>query len=181
MSKRYVPKTWEEAIKYYSCENYEAEIQADIMETFQEFKCPWCGQYWEEDRDRSYIRTREIDKCGNCRRQFSWRHGTIFVDSALPLWQWCVIIWYVANNEKTSSYEPRRRMGMRQETSWGLIKKIKEHIKTDARFREWVFGEWSWFQKYKIESSIGRNPDSPPALPGLGRITPNLCGRAGCA
>lgn len=152
MSQRYVPETWEDAIAYYSDEGWELDVKISIIEHFQKWECPRCGHFHEDEEYCYYIRTREIDKCRKCLRQFSWRHGTIFVDSALPLWKWCVVIWHVVNAEKTNSYEVHRRIGIQQKTAWELIKKIRERLQADEKFHKWVYGEWSWFRVCKESS-----------------------------
>lgn len=150
MSKRYVPETWEDAIDYYAPYKqggFGNDIEMDIMDYFQEWKCPRCGQEWDKDKDKYYISTRRIDKCAKCHYQFSWRIGTVFQGAKLPLWKYCVAIWHIVNSKKPNSSELSRRIGIQQCAAWYLIKYLQCMLEESDKFHEWVYSEWSWFQE----------------------------------
>lgn len=61
--------------------------------------------------------TRSILRCKDCRKQFSYKVGTIFEDSPLGLDKWFVAVWSVANCKNgISSHELGRALGVTQKT-----------------------------------------------------------------
>ena len=58
--------------------------------------CPFCGESGKIQR----YKTRLIYKCGDCRKQFSVRKGTIFEESRLPLRKWFATAWLITSNRK---------------------------------------------------------------------------------
>src|SRR5438445_435476 len=47
-----------------------------------------------------YTLAGEWHKCGDCKKKFSVRHDTIFVDSKLPLRKWYAAIFLVTSHKK---------------------------------------------------------------------------------
>lgn len=157
MSQLYVPESWQDAIEYYSEPDWEIEIKTHIQSHFQDFKCPGCGADWEDEAEKEtrwYNQKRDTDTCKICRRNWNWRTGTIFHCSYLPLWKWCVAIWYVVNTPMPTTLELPKKIAVSRATSWRLINLIKEHLQSDEKFREWVFGERSWFRVYTGDYSL---------------------------
>ena len=72
--------------------------------------CPHCGStkvYNFSDR-RSH-------KCGDCRKRFSIRVGTIFEDSKLPLRKWFMAIFLITSHKKgIASTQLARDVGVTQ-------------------------------------------------------------------
>src|SRR2546421_1124921 len=61
----------------------------------------------------SFIKTRLMWTCLDCRKQFSVTVGTIFEDSAVPLDKWLVAMWMLANCKNgVSSYEVARALSV---------------------------------------------------------------------
>lgn len=116
-----LPKTLQEAIKYFSdnetCINFVASLRwADGVPV-----CPKC-----EAVETSYISTRNVWKCKECKKQFSVKVGTIFEDSALKLDKWLVAIWLIANAKNgISSYELHRALGITQKSAWFVLHRIR--------------------------------------------------------
>src|SRR6185369_17434796 len=74
------------------------------------------------------IRTRKMLKCKNpeCKKQFSYKVGTIFEDSPLGLDKWFVAVWSVANCKNgISSHELARTLGVTQKTAWFMLHRIR--------------------------------------------------------
>src|SRR5688572_27356681 len=72
--------------------------------------CPHCNE-----TRVSYLRSRRIWKCLECRKQFSVKVGTIFEDSPLGLDKWLPALWLLANAKNgISSYELHRALGVTQ-------------------------------------------------------------------
>lgn len=73
-----------------------------------------------------FLKTRRIWKCGECRRQFSVKVGTVFEDSPLGLNKWLPALWLLANAKNgISSYELARALGVTQKTGWFMLGRIR--------------------------------------------------------
>jgi transposase-like protein len=88
--------------------------------------CPRCGGEWP-----SFLTTRRIWKCRQCRKQFSVKVGTIFEDSPLGLDKWLPALWLLANCKNgISSYELARALGVTQKTAWFMLSRIRLAMQT---------------------------------------------------
>ena len=88
--------------------------------------CPRCG-----GEKPSYLKTRRIWKCRDCREQFSVKVGTIFEDSPLGLDKWLPALWMLANCKNgISSYELARNLGVTQKTAWFMLGRIRLAMQT---------------------------------------------------
>lgn len=90
--------------------------------------CPECGS------DRiGKIKTRHLLRCRECRKQFSYKVGTIFEDSPLGLDKWFVAVWCIANcRNGISSHELARAIGVTQKTAWFMLHRIREAMKCES-------------------------------------------------
>src|SRR5829696_1693623 len=105
-----------QAIKYFSdpliC--LEAVSKAKWADGPQ---CPRC-----ESKRLSFLKTRLMWTCLDCRKQFSVKVGTIFEDSAITLDKWLCAMWLVANCKNgVSSYEIARDLQVTQRTGWFML------------------------------------------------------------
>ena len=83
--------------------------------------CPRCG-----GENPSYLKTRRIWKCSKCRKQFSFKAGTVFEDSPIGLDKWLPALWMIANcRNGTSSWELHRAIGVTQKTAWFMLHRIR--------------------------------------------------------
>ena len=74
----------------------------------------------------SFLKTRMIWKCLDCRRQFSVKVGTLFEDSAVPLNKWLTAMWLVGNCKNgISSYEVGKDLRVTQRTAWFMLQRIR--------------------------------------------------------
>ncbi len=72
------------------------------------------------------IKTRNLMRCKDCRKQFSSKVGTIFEDSPLGLDKWFVAVWAIANCKNgISSHELGRTIGVTQKTAWFMLHRIR--------------------------------------------------------
>lgn len=85
--------------------------------------CPLCGS-----RRKIYRVERSLGyKCGDCKKQFSVRKGTIFEESRLPLSKWFVTAWLIAANRKgIASTQLAREIGVTQKTAWFMLGRWRE-------------------------------------------------------
>lgn len=88
--------------------------------------CPTC-----EGTEHSYLKTRRLWKCKNCKRQFSVKVGTIFEDSPIGLDKWLAAIWLIANSKNgISSHELGRSIGLTQKSSWFVLHRVRLAMQT---------------------------------------------------
>lgn len=73
------------------------------------------------------IKTRNMLRCKDCRKQFSYKVGTIFEDSPLGLDKWLVAVWCIANMKNgISSHELARALGVQQKSAWFMLHRIRK-------------------------------------------------------
>jgi transposase-like protein len=65
-------------------------------------------------------------KCRTCRKQFTFKVGSIFEDSKIPLSKWCMAIALICSSKKAmSSHQIHRMIGVTQKTSWFMMHRIR--------------------------------------------------------
>jgi transposase-like protein len=119
------------AVKYFSdltiCNRYMRKIKwpnGDVC-------CPKCGSV-----NIGEISTRSMLKCRDCKKQFSYKVGTIFEDSPLGLDKWFVAVWAIANAKNgISSCELARALDVTQKTAWFMLHRVREAM-TSKTFRK---------------------------------------------
>ena len=135
--------------------------------------CPVC-----QSKRLSFLKTRLLWKCLECRKQFSVKVGTIFEDSAIGLDKWLTAMWLVANCKNgISSYEVARDLKVTQRTAWfmlhriryamhtGSINKMTGTVEADETF---IGGKARFMHKHKREEKIrGRGPIGKAIVFGL--------------
>lgn len=83
--------------------------------------CPRC-----DSKRLSFLNTRLMWKCLDCKKQFSVKVGTIFEDSPVGLDKWMCAMWLVANCKNgVSSYEVARDLTVTQATAWFMLHRIR--------------------------------------------------------
>jgi transposase-like protein len=121
------PKTLMECIRYFSDPDACVEFVA-AMRWLDGVVCPHCG-----GRQHSYLKTRRIWKCRDCRKQFSVKAGTIFEDSPVPLDKWLMAVWMVVNCKNgVSSYEISRDLKVTQKTAWFMLGRIRLALQNNS-------------------------------------------------
>lgn len=125
LKERAAPKTLSEAIRFFA----DPDTALAFVVTLRwpsGVSCPRC----KADKP-SYLRSRRIWKCRECRRQFSVKVGTIFEDSPLGLDKWLPALWMLANSKNgISSYELGRALGVTQKTAWFMLGRIRLAMQT---------------------------------------------------
>ncbi len=90
--------------------------------------CPYCGstRVYNFSDDRNH-------KCGDCRKRFSIKVGTIFADTKLPLRQWFIAIWLITSHKKgVASAQLARDLGVTQKTAWFMTHRLRHAAKTKS-------------------------------------------------
>lgn len=90
--------------------------------------CPHCGS------TRVYHFSNKCShKCGDCRKRFSIRVGTIFEDSKLPLRKWLLAIWLITSHKKgIASTQLAKDIGVTQKSAWFMTHRLREAARTQS-------------------------------------------------
>jgi len=125
------PKSLIAAVRYFSdlavCNRYMKRIKWPDGKPV----CPHC-----QSENVTEIASRPILQCRACRKQCSFKTGTIFEDSPLGLDKWFPAVWSVANAKNgISSHELARALGVTQKTAWFMTHRIREAM-TTGTFRK---------------------------------------------
>jgi transposase-like protein len=131
-----LPATLIEAVRHFSDIDTCNELMARIKWSDGKIACPHC------DSERiGKIETRKMLRCKDCRKQFSYKVGTIFEDSPLGLDKWFVAVWCIANAKNgISSCELARALGITQKSAWFLLHRVRLAMQTGS-FRKPLEGE----------------------------------------
>ncbi len=121
------PRTLREAILYFADADRALEFVVALRWP-NGVTCPRCG-----GESPSFLTTRRIWKCRECRKQFRVKVGTIFEDSPLGLDKWLPALWLLANAKNgISSYELARALGVTQKTAWFMLSRIRLAMQTKS-------------------------------------------------
>lgn len=109
-----------EAIRYFS----DPKVCVDTVAGVKWPNGPRCERC--KSKRLSFLTTRLMWKCLDCKKQFSVKVGTIFEDSAVSLDKWLTAMWMVANCKNgVSSYEVARAIDVTQKTAWFMLHRIR--------------------------------------------------------
>ena len=122
-----IPKTLLECSRYFSDPDVCVEFLA-AMRWKQGVECPHC-----KSKRHSYLKTRRIWKCSECKKQFSAKVGTVFEDSPVPLDKWMMVVWLVVNCKNgVSSWEIHRHLKVTQKTAWFMLHRVRLALKNNS-------------------------------------------------
>lgn len=117
-----------EAIRVFSDPKICLDVVAGAKWSARGPVCPRC-----ESKRLSFLRTRLMWKCLDCRKQFSVKVGTIFEDSPVGLDKWLCAMWMLANCKNgVSSYEIGRALKVTQATAWFMLQRIRHAMHTGS-------------------------------------------------
>lgn len=90
--------------------------------------CPLCNSV------RVYhFSDKRTHKCGDCRKRFSIKVGTIFEDSKIELRKWFIAIWLITSHKKgIASTQLAKDIGVTQKTAWFMTHRLRYAIKTQS-------------------------------------------------
>lgn len=175
-----------EAIRYFS----DPMVCLDSVSKVKWPKGPECPRC--QSKRLSFLKTRLMWTCLQCRKQFSVKVGTIFEDSPIGLDKWMCTMWLLANCKNgVSSYEIARDLKVTQKTAWfmlhriryaqhtGSVNKMTGTIEADETF---IGGKARFMHAHKRAEKIhGRGPDGKAIVLGLleretGRVRTSVIG-----
>jgi transposase-like protein len=92
--------------------------------------CPHCKSEAKIYELKGKSTRESLHKCGDCRKQFTVRVGTIFEDSHIPLHEWLQAIFLLASSKKgISSHQLHRTLQITYKSAWFLSHRIREAMK----------------------------------------------------
>lgn len=119
------PQDLLEAIRYFSDLDIATEFVAKLRWPAGP-TCPECG-----GKDYSYLKSRRVWKCKDCKKQYSVKVGSIFEGSPLGFDKWLPALWMVANCKNgISSHEMARSLGVTQKSAWFMLHRIRLAMQT---------------------------------------------------
>jgi transposase-like protein len=143
------PLTLQKAIAHFSDPENAFQAAVEFRWPGSNVTCPRCGE-----AKHSFIKTRRIWFCYVCKKQFTVKVGTIMEDSPIGLDKWMIALWMLVNCKNgVSSYELAKNIGVRQNSAWFMLHRIREAMKDD-RTHKFGFGG----PVESDETFIGPNP-----------------------
>jgi transposase-like protein len=116
-----LPKTLQEAVSYFSDPQRTFDYAVKLRWPDGKVTCPRCDSI-----EHSFITTRRIWFCKDCKKQFTVKVGTIFEDSALGMDKWMIAVWLIVNAKNgISSYEVARALGVTQKSAWFMMHRVR--------------------------------------------------------
>lgn len=115
------PETLTGAVKYFADADRSLNFVAAVRWPDGKATCPCC-----KSSNVSFMISRRIWNCRDCKKQFSVKVGTIFEDSPLGLDKWLPAFWMIVNAKNgISSHELGRALGVTQKTAWFMLHRIR--------------------------------------------------------
>jgi transposase-like protein len=143
------PETLQQAIAMFSDPETAFQAAVEFRWPGGNVTCPRCG-----GSKHSFVKTRRLWFCYDCKKQFTVKVGTIMEDSPIGVDKWMTAIWMLANCKNgISSYELAKNIGVRQNTAWFMLHRIREAMR-DERTHKFGFGG----PVESDETYIGPNP-----------------------
>jgi len=116
-----LPKTLQQAVAFFSDPQKTFDYSVKLRWPEGKVTCPRCG-----GTEHSFISTRRIWFCKDCKKQFTVKVGTIFEDSPLGMDKWMIAVWLIVNAKNgISSYEIARALGVTQKSAWHMMHRIR--------------------------------------------------------
>ncbi len=124
--------------------------------------CPHCGGYDRISAIKPNVEKRirlGLKFCGQCRKQFTVRVGTIFEESKLPMTKWLQAIYLMCSSKKSiSAKQLERTLETTYKTAWFLAHRIREAMRSGELA---PFGSDGGAVEVD-ETCQGNNPAHPP-------------------
>ena len=88
--------------------------------------CPQCGS-----TKVYHFSDQRTHKCGDCRKRFSIKVGTIFEDSKIELRKWFMAVWLLTSHKKgIASTQLAKDIGVTQKTAWFMTQRLRHAAQT---------------------------------------------------
>jgi transposase-like protein len=118
------PRTLQEAMTYFSDSDNAFAYAVSWRWPDGKVFCPRCSGF-----KHSFIKTRKIWYCYDCKKQFTMKVKTVFEDSAIDLGKWMIAVWMLVSCKNgISSYELGKAIGVTQRTAWFMNQRIRKAL-----------------------------------------------------
>jgi transposase-like protein len=125
--------------------------------------CPHCGCFGRIYELKGKSTRIGVRKCGDCRKPFTVKVGTIFEASHVPLRFWLQAMFLMASSKKgISANQLHRTLGVTLKTAWFMAHRIREAMRDGSLA---PFGGGGGMVEVD-ETFIGQDPDEPRAKAG---------------
>ncbi|HBC08264.1 MAG TPA: IS1595 family transposase [Rhodospirillaceae bacterium] len=128
--------------------------------------CPHCGSKRKIYEIKGKSTRPGLKKCGDCRKQFTVKVGTVFESSHVPLHKWFQAAYLMASSKKgISAHQLHRTLEVTYKTAWFMAHRLREAM-IDLN-PEPMGGDGEWVQADetyigKLETPRVRNKYLPP-------------------
>ncbi|MCA3254919.1 MAG: IS1595 family transposase [Burkholderia sp.] len=123
--------------------------------------CPLCGS-----TKVYHFSDKRTHKCGDCRKRFSIKVGTVFEDSKIELRKWLIAIWLITSHKKgIASTTLAKDLGVTQKTAWFMLHRLRHAARTQS-FSKPLDGEVEIDETYVGGKAHNRHKGDPKNGPG---------------
>jgi transposase-like protein len=118
--------------------------------------CPLCGS------TRVYhFSDKRTHKCGDCRKRFSIKVGTIFEDTKIEMRKWMMAIWLITSHKKgIASTALAKDIGVTQKSAWFMLHRLRHAARTQS-FNRPLDGEVEVDETYVGGKAKNRHKSDP--------------------
>lgn len=89
--------------------------------------CPHCGSKRKIYEIKGKSTRPGLKKCGDCRKQFTAKVGTVFESSHVPLYKWFQAAYLMASSKKgISAHQLHRTLEVTYKTAWFMAHRLRE-------------------------------------------------------
>lgn len=128
--------------------------------------CPLCGS-----TKIYHFSDKRTHKCGDCRKRFSIKVGTIFQDTKIPIQKWLMAIWMLTSHKKgIASTALARDIDVTQKTAWFMLHRLRQAALSES-FNAPLEGKIEVDETYVGGKAHNRHKGDPKNQPGTGGKT----------